>query len=177
LNLAIRVDGDPASLAPSVRSAIWDLEKDAPITHIVTLEAEVSESTASQKFQAFLLGTFAGIALILAAIGLYGVLAFFVSQRTRELGIRMALGASNARVIAEVAGKGAALAGIGIGLGLVGGSVVARLLSSLLFDITPYDPVTYVSVAAFLTIVAIAACVLPARRASRIEPVTALKNE
>jgi len=179
LNLAIRIDldGDPTSLAPAVRSAIWDLEKDVPITNVVTLEAEVSESTASQKFQTFLLGTFAAIALILAAIGLYGVLAYFVSQRTRELGIRMALGANSARVIAEVAGKGAALAGLGIGFGLAGGLVMARLLRSLLFDITPYDPITYITVAAFLTVVAVAACVLPARRALKIEPVTALKNE
>ena len=117
------------------------------------------------------------IALVLTAIGLYGVLAYFVSQRRRELGIRMALGASGASVMVEVVRKGVIMAAAGIALGLLGGLATSRLLQSLLFEIVATDPLTYILVSSFLMLVALAACMLPAIRAIRIDPVKALKTE
>jgi putative ABC transport system permease protein len=177
MNLAIRVDSEPTKLAPAVRDAIWDLDKDVPISNIGTLEARVSESTSSEKFQTLLLGTFAGIALMLTAIGLYGVLAYIVSQRRRELGIRMALGASGPSVMYEVVRKGVIMAVVGIALGLLGGLATSRVLQSLLFETAATDPLTYVLVSLFLILVALAACMLPAIKAVRIDPVKALKME
>ncbi len=133
MNLAVRVEGDPLDYSSAVRDAIWDLDKDVPISNIGTLETRVSESTSSETFQTLLLGTFAGIALILTAVGLYGVLAYFVSQRGRELGIRLALGASGPSVMVEVVRKGVVMTVAGIALGLLGGLAVSRLLQSLLF--------------------------------------------
>jgi putative ABC transport system permease protein len=177
LNLAIRVDGETTALTLAIRDLIRDLDKDVPISNISTLEARVSESTSAQKFQTLLLGTFAAIALILTAIGLYGVLTYFVSQRTRELGIRIALGAGGAAVMYEVVRKGIVMAGLGIAGGLLGGLATGRLIQSLLFETSTTDPATYVLVSLFLVLVATAACVLPAIRAVRIDPVRALKTE
>jgi putative ABC transport system permease protein len=177
MTLAVRVEGEPTTSAPAVRNAIWDLDKDVAISSISTLNARVSESTSSEKFQTLLLGTFAGIALILTAIGLYGVLAYIVSQRRRELGIRIALGASGSSVMVEVVRKGVIMAAVGIALGLLGGFAVSRLIQSLLFEITATDPLTYILVSLFLILVTLAACMLPAIKAVHIDPVKALKME
>jgi putative ABC transport system permease protein len=177
LSLAIRVAGEPTALTPAVRDIVRDLDKDVPISNISTLTTRVSESTSAQKFQTLLLGTFAAIALLLTAIGLYGVLAYFVSQRRRELGIRIALGASGAAVMSEVVRKGLSMASAGIALGLLGGFAAARLLQSLLFETTATDPFTYVLVSLFLVLVALTACAIPAMKAVRIDPVKALKME
>jgi putative ABC transport system permease protein len=177
LSLAIRSEGEPTALTPAVRDIIWDLDKNVPISNISTLAARVSESTSPQKFQTLLLGTFAVIALLLTAIGLYGVLAYFVSQRRRELGIRIALGASGPAVMSEVVRKGLSMAVAGIALGLLGGIATARLLRSLLFETTATDPLTYVMVSFFLVLVALTACAIPAMKAVRIDPVKALKME
>jgi ABC-type antimicrobial peptide transport system permease subunit len=177
LNLVIRTEGEPTSHTATVRDLIWDLDRDVPISAVSTLSVRLSESTFAQKFQAILLGAFAAIALILTAIGLYGVLAYFVNQRTRELGIRMALGANAASISFEVAKKGAVLAGIGIVLGWGGGLAASRLLQSLLYQTHPTDLWTYVFVSVFLVTVALAACLVPALRAVRINPVEALKTE
>ncbi len=177
LNLVLRTEGEPTSHTATVRDLIWDLDRDVPISAISTLSVRVSTSTFAQRFQALLLGTFAAIALILTAIGLYGVLAYFVNQRTRELGIRMALGADANSILLEVAKRGVVLAGIGIVLGLGGGLAASRLLQSLLFETQPTDAWTYAFVSAFLAIVALAACLVPALRAVRINPVEALKTE
>jgi predicted permease len=177
LNLVLRTEGEPTSYSSTVRDLIWDLDRDAPISAVSTLSVRLSESTFAQRFQAILLGTFAAIALILTAIGLYGVLAYFVSQRTRELGIRMALGANAHSILLEVAKKGLVLAGIGIVLGLGGGLAASRLLQSLLYETHPMDVTTYVFVSVFLATVALAASLVPALRAVKINPVEALKTE
>jgi len=177
LHLVIRTEGEPTSQASTVRELIWDLDRDVPIADVSTLSTRVSESTVTQKLQTFLLGTFAAIALVLTAIGLYGVLAHFVTERTRELGIRMAIGADVAHILFEVAKRGVVLAGIGITLGLGLGLMASRLLQSLLFETQPTDGWTYFAVSVFLALVALGACLVPALRAVRIDPVQALKTE
>jgi ABC-type antimicrobial peptide transport system permease subunit len=177
MNLAVRFEGDPLEQVASVRDAIWDLDKDVPISSIGTLDTRVSDSTSSERFQAILLGSFAGVALILTAVGLYGVLAYLVSQRGKELGIRLALGASGLSVMAEVVRKGVLMTVAGIALGILGGLAVSRLLESLLFETAAADPLTYVFVSLLLLGVALIACMLPAIRAVRIDPVQALKME
>jgi predicted permease len=177
MSLAIRVDGEPTELAPVVRSAVWDIDKDVPLSNIGTLGTMVSESMASERFQALLLGTFASVALVLTAIGLYGVLAYFVTQRRRELGIRMALGATRPTIVVEVIRKGLVMTIVGIGLGLLGSLAVSRLVTSLLFETASTDLFTYVLVSGFLIVVATAACLAPAFKAVRMDPVQALKME
>lgn len=177
MRLAVRVNGEPMRLAPAVRDAVWDLDKDVPISDIGTLEAAVYVSTATERFQTLLLGSIAGMALLLTAIGLYGVLAYFVGERTRELGIRLALGASGPAVVYQVVRKGVLMTGLGIALGLPGGLAASRLVQSLLYETTAVDPLTYLVVSSFLMLVALAACILPARKALRIDTVKALKIE
>jgi putative ABC transport system permease protein len=177
MRLAVRVDGEPTTLAPAVRNAIWDLDKEVAISDVGTLAAQVSQSTSSERFQTLLLGTFAGMALLLTAIGLYGVLAYFVSQRRRELGIRIALGASGPSVMYEVVRKGVVMALAGIALGLLGSVATSRILQSLLFETAATDPLIYFLVSSFLVLVTLAACMVPAIKAVRIDPVQALKME
>jgi putative ABC transport system permease protein len=177
LRLAIRGSGEVASLTPAVRKAIWELEKDAPISDVGTLEASLFDSTSERRFQTGLLGGFAAMALLLASIGLYGVLAHFVGERTREIGIRMALGAAAPDVMKDVVRRGVTIAGSGIVLGLLGGLASARLLGSLLYATPPSDPPTYAAVSTLLAVVALAACLIPALRAARVDPIVALRHE
>jgi putative ABC transport system permease protein len=177
LYLAVRLEGDPLDHASTVRDAIWALDKNVPISDTGTLEARVSESTSSETFQALLLGAFAGIALLLTAVGLYGVLAYFVSQRVKELGIRLALGASGPSVMVGVVRKGIIVTGAGTALGVLGGLAVSRLLQSLLFETASTDPLTYMLVSLVLLCVTLTACVLPAMKAVRLDPVKALRME
>jgi putative ABC transport system permease protein len=177
LNIAVRLDGDPLDRSSAVRDAIWDLDKDVPVSNIGALETRVFESTSSDTFQTVLLGAFAGIAILLTAVGLYGVLAYFVSQRRKELGIRLALGASAPSVMVEVVRRGVIMTVAGLAVGLLGGLAVSRVLQSLLFETAATDPSTYVLVSLFLLCVALTACMLPAMRAVRIDPVQALKME
>jgi len=177
LSLAIRVDGEPTTLVPAIRSTIREVDKDVPITNISTMEARLSGSTAGFRFLMLLLGTFAAIAIILASIGLYGVLAYFVSQRTREMGIRIAMGAGPKDVMYQVIRRGVIWAGSGLVFGLLGGLLASTLLRSMLFATTPIDPLTYLLVSLFLALVAILACLIPARRAVRVDPLIALRAE
>jgi putative ABC transport system permease protein len=175
--LTIRTQGDPYPLLKSIRTEIWSQDPKLAISEIKTMDAIVDEELARTKFSMFLLGVFAAIALLLAAIGIYGVMAYSVAQRTREIGIRMALGASRADVLRMVGHRGLMLAIVGVALGLSGALGLTRFMKSLLFGVSPADPETLTAVCALLIGVTIAACYIPARRATKVEPVEALRYE
>jgi len=171
-----RTKGDPASLAMPIRREVQAIDPDQPVGNR-TLAQQFENSISQPRFYALLLGLFAAVALVLASIGIYGVMSYMVAQRTHEIGIRMALGAQRRDVFRIVVGQGLKLALIGIGVGLGLSFLAARLLSSLLYGVSAIDPITYVSIPLILTGVAAAACFIPARRATRIDPLIALRNE
>ena len=177
MNVVIRTDRDPAALAPAVRQAIHALDPDLPIYNLRTMSERVDESLARRRFSMLLLTLFAAFALGLSAIGVYGVIAYLVSQGTRELGIRMALGATPAGILRLIVGHGMGIAAVGVCAGLMGALALTRFMRNLLFGVAPLDPVTFVAVAVLLTAVALAASYLPARRAARIDPMVSLLSE
>jgi putative ABC transport system permease protein len=178
-NLIVRAKAgfNPHSLISPIRNEIAALDRDQAVSDIATMEENVDDSLASQRLTMTLLGVFAGLALILASIGLYGVMALIVTQRTRELGIRFALGASRGDVLRLVLGQGAVLVGIGLAAGLLGAFVASRALRSVLYDVAPLDPAALISALLTLSLVALIACFLPARRASLVDPIEALRME
>ncbi len=175
LSFGVRTRGDPANAMPDVRRVVRTVDRNAGIDAMHTMDHMVGYSMARQRFYAVLLGIFAGVAGVLAAIGIYGVLAYSVVQRTQEIGIRMALGAERGQVMALVMRRGVALAAIGITVGLIGAGAGARYLQSMLFGVEPRDPATFVAVAAMFAVVTAAAAYLPARRATRVDPMVALR--
>jgi putative ABC transport system permease protein len=175
--LVVRTAGDPAALAPDVRRAIAAIDPSQPIVKIATMDDVVATSTSQRRLALVLFGAFAAAALMLAVAGIYGVLAGSVSERTREIGLRSALGATPGNLIRLVVGQGGRLAAFGIALGLVGTFALTRYLKSLLFGIAPDDPATLVGVCALLAAVALAACLVPAVRAARVDPSKALRSE
>jgi putative ABC transport system permease protein len=175
--LVVRTAGDPMRMASAVTAQVWALDKDQPVHDVQTMDHIVDDSISQRRFNMLLLAVFAGTALALAAVGIYGVLAYSVSRRTQEIGIRMALGAQTRDVLRLVGREGFVLVLAGIGLGLVGALMLTRLMSSLLFGVGPTDAVTFAAVPAVLAAVALAACYLPARRAARVEPTVALRYE
>ncbi len=177
LTLIVRSTGDPMSLAPAVRRAVWSVAKDMPLWDIKTLDDLVTESFALRRFQAFLLACFALIALLLADVGVYGLVERNVTIRTREMGVRMALGAQRKDIIHMILREGMLLTIMGIAIGIGGALALTRLLRSMLFEIEPTDPATFLGVAIFLTIAALAACYIPARRAVKVDPMVALRHE
>ncbi len=177
LNVVVRAGGDPTALFPAVRSFLQGLEPDGPITAVQTMSDRIVASTGQTRFQAFLVGLFAFLALVLAGLGLYGVLAYIVAQRTRELGIRVALGAGPGRVIGQVLRQGLTLAGLGVIIGLLGGFFISLVIRTMLFQVAPTDPVTYLTVCGVLMLVTLAASVVPSLRALAIDPIKALRSE
>jgi ABC-type antimicrobial peptide transport system permease subunit len=173
----LRVHGDPMVLANSARGVIRDLDSAQPVADIAPMQTVISETFARQRFSAILLIGFSVIAVVLAAIGIYGVLAYSVAERTREIGIRMALGADARRVVAMVAAGGARVVGLGTVAGLAGAFLLTGLLKSMLFGVEPHDVVTFVAVPCVLGLVAMIAAYLPARRASQVAPADALRSD
>jgi putative ABC transport system permease protein len=177
LMVAVRSAGDPSALVPALRRAVRTIDPDLPLFQVATMEERVSASLARPRINAVLLGGFALTALLLAAIGIYGVIAYGVVQRTRELGIRVALGARATDVLRMVIRQGMRPVLLGVTLGLAGALAGTRVLRSLLFGVGPFDPTAFGLVTLFLLLVALAATWLPARRAGRSDPMTALRVE
>jgi len=165
------------AIADEVRKAIWSVDKDQPVWKMRSLESLVESAQGQSRFLALLLGLFAGLALLLAAVGIYGVTSYGVAQRTHEIGIRLALGASGDRVLRDLVRCGIRLTVVAVAIGLVGAIALGRLAAAVLFGVTPTDPAALAGAAAVLALVSLAATYLPARRASRVDPVVALGQE
>jgi putative ABC transport system permease protein len=177
MNLLVKSANDPAALTSAIREVVSSIDKDQPIFAIATMNQLLSDSVATRRITLVLLGFFSGLALVLATIGIYGVISYSVSQRTHEIGIRMALGARRSEVLRLVLGQGMKLTLIGIGIGACAAFGLVRLMSSLLYGVSAADAETFVGVAVLLGIVAVLACYIPARRAMRVDPLVALRYE
>lgn len=177
MNVVVRSAGDPAMLTTAVRQAIRAIDPDEATSAFRTMRDVVSSSAASDRFSAILLGVFGGIALLLTAAGIFGLLSYLVTQRTREIGLRMALGARRTDVLRVIVWNGMRLTLLGLCIGVVAAAVAARWMSSVLFNVKPTDPLTFVAVGVLLGTVAFLASYLPARRAMRVDPMVALRYE
>ncbi|HKQ93853.1 MAG TPA: ABC transporter permease [Blastocatellia bacterium] len=177
MTLVVRTAGDPTNLTSAIRNQILSIDKEQPVSGIRTLEQRVSTSIAQQRFSMLLLGVFAAVAMVLAAVGIYGVLSYAAAQRTHEIGIRMALGARAGNVLKMVIGQGMKLALAGVALGSGAALALTQLMKRLLFGVTAADPMTYVVIALSLSLVALFACWIPARRAAKVDPMVALRVE
>jgi putative ABC transport system permease protein len=177
LTLAIRGHGDPEALIASVKNQIWTIDKNLPLFEVRTMEQLLDEDTSQRRFESFVMSVFAGLALVLASIGLFGVLTSLVNQRTQEIGIRMALGAQTKDVLGLVLGEGFRMVALGVIIGVACGIGLSRYLSSLFFGVSPANPATYFEVTALMIVIALVACLLPAWRAIRVNPMVALRYE
>ena len=177
MNLVLQVSRPLSALALPIREAVSAIDPGLPIVQLRTMEDVIGASLARQRFLSLLLGIFAGVALLLAAIGTYGVLSYMVSERHREIGIRMALGAGNGQVVGLVLRQGITIAGIGIAVGVAGALALSRITQTLLFGVDPADPMTFGTVIAVIAVVAIAACLVPMLRATRVDPLTAIRAD
>jgi predicted permease len=177
LSFVLRVTGAPAGLISAVRTVVAEVEPNQALYNVMTMEQRLANTTTSRRLNTALLGSFAAVALLLAVVGIYGVMSYAVTQRTREIGMRIALGARPGQVMRFVLGQGMRVVLIGAGIGLVGALALARVLRNLLFEVAPTDPATFVCVTLLLAAVALVACYVPARRAARIDPLVALRQE
>jgi putative ABC transport system permease protein len=175
--LLVVTDGNPLSVVPNVRAEIRALDPSGPVTAISTVEAEIGESLAVRRFQAWLITVFSSVAVLLAAVGIFGLMAHMVVRRTTEIGVRVAVGATQSDILALVVREGLLLAGIGIAAGVFGALAFARGLASLLFGVAPSDPVSYVAAAVVMATSVTLACSLPAWRAARVDPIVALRHD
>jgi putative ABC transport system permease protein len=168
---------NPLAIVNSVKNAIREIDKDQPITNIKSMDQIVVESVSQPRFRTWLLGAFALVALVLAAVGIYGVMSYSVTQRTSEIGIRVALGAQRGDVLRLVVRQGMTLALLGVGIGLLGAFALTRALKSLLFEVSVLDPVALAVACVLMTLVGMLAALIPASRAARVDPTTALRDE
>ncbi len=176
-DLVVKTDVDPASMAATVRNAVWEIDKDQPVSNIKTMEEIFLDSIARQRFSMLLLAIFAAVALVLAAVGIYGVMSYSVAQRTHEIGIRMALGAQTGAVLRLAVGYGLKLVVAGVAIGLIAAFALTRVMSTLLFGVTATDPMTFTLISLLLVFVAAVASYIPARRATKVDPIIALRYE
>lgn len=177
LTLVVRTAGDPAAVVSGIQNEIWAVDKSLPVSEIKSMDEVIAEALGPQRFNMLLLGVFGGVALLLATVGIYGVMSNAVTSRTQEIGIRMALGAQAKDVMGMIVGQGMLLTVIGIGLGLVGAFFVTQLMSGLLYGVSATDQTTFVAVPVLLTVVAMFGCYVPARRATKVDPLVALRYE
>ena len=175
--LAVRTSAAPEKMVTAIREQVYALDPDQPVADVKTMDERLNQSLSQPRFSALLLGLFAVVALLLAAVGIYGVMSYLVTQRTHEIGIRMALGASPQDVLKLIVGHGMGLTLIGVACGLCAALLLTRFLSSLLFNVSSFDPATYAGVSLLLILVALVACYIPARRATRVDPMEALHYE
>jgi putative ABC transport system permease protein len=175
--LVVRTSVEPTAVAGAIRQAAAEVDKSAAVSDIKTMDHIVNAAVTQPRFNLFLLGLFSGIALLLSAAGIYGVTAYSVAQRTHEFGIRMALGAQVGDVLRMIIRQGMLLISVGVAVGLVASFALTRLLRTLLFGVSVTDPLTFVAITFLLTLVALIACYVPARRATKVDPLTALRYE
>jgi len=175
--LVVRTSVEPTSLSLPLRNAVWAVDKDQPVSNIRAMDDIVSEAVARQRFSTMLLGIFASLALVLAAVGIYGVMSYSVAQRTREIGVRMALGAQRTDVLKLTMGQGFKLVAIGVGLGLIAAFILTRVMASLLFGVSATDPTTFVAISLILMTVALLASYIPSLRAMKVDPMVALRYQ
>jgi putative ABC transport system permease protein len=177
LSLAVRTRGDAAAIGSAVKQAIWSVDKDQPITRIATMDSVLAATASERRFAMILFETFGLVALVLASVGIYGVLSGSVTERTREIGVRLALGAQRSDVLSLILRQGVTLTLSGVGIGLLAAWAATRLLTKLLYSVSATDPLIFGGVALLLTVVALLACYAPARRATKVDPLTALRHE
>jgi putative ABC transport system permease protein len=177
MSLTVRVNSSPDKIVSAVRNAVFEIDKNQPIANVLTMDEMVSASVAQPRLQGLLLGLFGGLAMVLVAVGIYGLISYSVAQRTNEIGIRMALGADRFAVLRMVLSQALILAGIGLIVGLICAAIFTRVLQSMLFGVKPTDPVIFTVILAFLLAVVFLASYVPARRATKVEPVEALRYQ
>ncbi|MBA3357254.1 MAG: FtsX-like permease family protein [Pyrinomonadaceae bacterium] len=177
MTLVARTQSDPSGMTQAVKEQIWRVDSQLPLTKVQTMHEVAAASFAARRFNMLLLAIFAGLALVLAAVGIYGVMSYAVTQRTQEIGIRMALGAQASDVLKLIVRNGMTLTLIGTAAGLAGAFALTRLMTSMLFGVTPTDVRTFATVSLVLIVVAFLACYLPARRATKVDPLIALRYE
>jgi ABC-type antimicrobial peptide transport system permease subunit len=175
--LVVRTEAEPMTLLPALRSAVRAVDPDQPLANVRTMDAVLAASVSDRRFSMLLLSAFAGMSLLLAVLGLYGVASYAVSRRTQEMGVRMALGAHPDHLLALVIGEGLKLAMAGVALGGAAAFALARAITGSLYGVTPTDPLTFGTMAGTLMIAALVAVALPARRAARLDPMAALREE
>jgi predicted lysophospholipase L1 biosynthesis ABC-type transport system permease subunit len=176
-DLVILTAGSPMNLASAVRQAVWSIDPDQPVSAIMTMDDVLDREVLQRRVQTALLGGFATLALTLACVGIYGVMAYLVTQQRHEIGIRLAVGAHPRHILGLILNRGAQLTATGVGIGIATALLATRLMRGLLFGVTPIDPITFGSVALLLILIALAACYIPARRAMRVDPMVALRYE
>jgi putative ABC transport system permease protein len=177
VSLVLRTESDPAAFAPQLRALVQQLRSDAAVDNVGALATRIEASVAQPRFAAWVLGIFAALALVLSAVGLYSVLAYTVSRRQRELGVRTALGATRAQIVALVCRDGLAIAVLGLSIGVAAAATLSRWLEAMLFGVDAHDPVSFALAPAVLLLVAAVACLVPAFRAAGVDPTTALRTE
>jgi putative ABC transport system permease protein len=176
MTLVVKTDANPIALTGQVRDAIRSIDRNLPVSDVRTMEQVAGDALSQPRFVTFLLALFAGTALALAAIGIYGTISLLVAERTQEMGIRLALGANRPAILKLVLGQGMILTAIGLAIGLVGAAILTRTLSGLIYGVAALDPLTFVAVPALLSAVALLACFLPARRAASVDPIATLRQ-